>query len=208
MGQLGDPYATLQEFKNYQGVAAVNQSNTSKDAAITQALDAASRQIEQFCGRQFNKQSFATPREFEVTNARSLSVDDFWTTDLLDIEFTSNPDVIQGEHFSDYYAPFPRNGIVDGSPGWPYYGIDFMSVRRVFLRGQYLTVTAKWGWPSVPATVKQATLIVANQLLRLADAPLGVTGMEGQFGGMIRVRDIPQVASMLNRFVSMPIMVG
>lgn len=208
MGAIGAPYASLIEMKQYQKLTGPNLTNTSNDAGIEMALDAASRQVEQYCGRQFNKQDFATPREFEVTGSR-IATDDFWTSDLFSIEQVAAYDVVQGEAFTDAYNLYPRNGVVDGSPGWPYYGVEFGPYQPIhFLRGQYVSVTAKWGWAAVPPTVKQATLIIANQLLRLSDAPLGVTGMEGQSGGMIRVRDIPQVASLLNRFVSTPIMIG
>lgn len=203
MGQIGAPYATAEEFKNYQGVSAINAANTSKDAAINQALDAASRQIEQFCGRQFNKTDLATPRRYSVNSGDNrINVDDFWTDALFSIAGVANP------YTESYYQLEPLDGIVDGVPGWPYYRITFPGAIAESYGSGLVTVTAKWGWAQVPATVKQATLIIANQLLRLSDAPLGVTGMEGQFGGMIRVRDIPQVASMLNRFVSMPIMVA
>lgn len=197
MGQIGDPYATIEEMKQYQKMSTINQGNTSMDASITSALDAASRQVEQFCGRQFNKSELATPRRFYVyRNRTSVAVDDFWSSDLIDI-----PDLDQ---FGYELEPF--EGVVDGVPGWPYYRISINSGK--FAIDGKITVTAKWGWAAVPSTVKQATLIIANQLLRLSDAPLGVTGMDSQNGGPIRVRDIPQVAMLLNRFISTPILVG
>lgn len=207
MGSIGSAYATPEQMKAYLKTSGSQSLPASFEASITVALDAASRQVEQYTGRQFNRQEIATPRRYKFSGrSSSLHVDDFYTDELSSLADGDGASIA-----ASYYSLEPLDGVVDGTPGWPFYRIEFDSdywYPDSYQRRLPVTLVAKWGWPAVPSTVKQATLIIANQLLRLADAPLGVTGMEGQFGGMIRIRDIPQVATLLNRFISTPVMVG
>jgi hypothetical protein len=59
-------------------------------------------------------------------------------------------------------------------------------------------VTAQWGWAAVPDSVKQATKILAAEIFRLKDAPLGVAGFNDF--GPVRVREVPQVSMLLKRY--------
>ena len=61
-------------------------------------------------------------------------------------------------------------------------------------------VTAVFGWPSVPSTVTQATIIQASRIFKRYDSPLGVAG----FGdiGAIRVSRFldPDVAQLVEPY--------
>jgi hypothetical protein len=61
-------------------------------------------------------------------------------------------------------------------------------------------VTGVFGWPAVPANVKQAALIAAADLFRLKDAPFGIAGF-GEFG-VVRVQANPRVMSLLRRYIT------
>lgn len=208
---IGDPYVTLLEMKNYIGI---DVAKVSQDTSLTNAVDSASREIERFCNRQFNKETVATARVFEPTDWRHAKVDDFWTTSGLlvatDSGGTGNFDTTWSA--SDYELQ-PFNGIVDGQPGWPFnrlrsVGGFYMPTycHEPYRRKAVLRITAQWGWAAVPSPVKQACFILAAQTFKLADAPFGVAGMD-QFG-VVRVRDMPQVAAKLSRYVDQPVMVG
>jgi hypothetical protein len=69
-----------------------------------------------------------------------------------------------------------------------------------------LQVTARWGWSAVPPAVTEATLILAEELAKLKDAPFGVSGWT-EFGVM-RVRDNPFAARLLNPYRRNAVLVG
>jgi hypothetical protein len=201
---IGDNYITRDELKKY---LKLDLSNTDYDDDIDDACTSASREVEQYTGRQFNKDTVPSIREFDADGVHSVTVDDFWTNSGLTVE-------VDLSRLGDYngisafdYTLYPLNGIVDGSPGWPYYRLDVPY--WILSAGEFrakVRVTAQWGWTAVPATVKSATKIIAAQTFRLSDAPFGVAGSD-QFGA-IRVRDIPQAATKLRRFILDPIKVG
>ena len=210
MGAIGDPYISLSELKQYLNI---DEDKVEQEPNLLSAIESASREVEQYCGRQFNRDEVASTRLFEPDSRSLVRVDDFWsTTDLAVALRYAGGDQDFG---TTDYALYPLSGVVDGNPGWPYYRIEFeypvlpyyVGRKRAGHRG-VVAVTAKWGWEDVPSTVIQATKLLAAQTHRMAEAPLGVTGMNNQFGGPVRVRDLPQVATKLNRFVSTPIMVG
>lgn len=202
---LGDPYITKEELRDY---LQIQEDITGFDQKLTDACASASREVEQFCGRQFNKADTATARMFPIDRRTKITVDDFWSADGLVVE--------QGDGRGNWepvdasaYILAPYDAIADGVP-WPYYRLEFPGytlARYTRQNPRFLRVTAKWGWPSVPATVKQAAFQIAAQTYRLADAPLGVTG-NTQYGGVVRVQDLPVVATKLCRYKSDPILVG
>jgi len=57
-------------------------------------------------------------------------------------------------------------------------------------------VTAKWGWPAVPDTVKQAALMLASRLYGRKASPMGVIGV-GDFGPVRISRSDPDIAFLL-----------
>ena len=193
---LGDPYVTLNEMRAYLKIEA---SRTEMNPALEAAIAAASKFVERHCHRQFNKSDVATTRTFHVpARARSLWVDDFYSTDDL---------VVDGSVWDpDRYGTYPVNGVYEGMPGWPFYRVD--DNRSMFYGGYSgtVTMTAKWGWAEVPAPIKQATYLQAGHLYKMADAPNGVAGMD-QFGA-IRIRSLPQVTDLLCAYVRNKVLVG
>lgn len=189
---LGDAYATVNDMK-----ARLDREDGIDENALQAALDTASRGIEKFCGRQFNKTTSATARVYRPRSYRYVDVDDFHTATGLIVETDDGDTGTFGTVWSaGQYELYPLNGIVDGETGWPYSKARALNTRW-FLCGQRATVrvTAQWGWAAVPAAVKESCLVAAVEIFKLKDAPFGVGGY-GDFG-IIRVRDNPFVARML-----------
>jgi len=195
---LGDPYTTLAEMKAYLGM----QEDSRFDDPLTEAISSVSREIEQFCDRQFNKQTGATARIFKATTAEYAYVDDFWTAASLVIE--SGTDYGTVWTAADYDLE-PLNGVVNGQSGWPYRRIS-RAGSLVFTRGEKIRITAQWGWDGVPAPVEQACRIMAGATFQIKDAPFGVAGSD-QWGS-IRVKDNIMAATKLSRYVIDPIKAG
>ncbi|WP_304452904.1 hypothetical protein [Nocardiopsis sp. YSL2] len=173
---LGESYLTLAVLK-----ARLNIVDDGDDNALTGALAAASRGVNQFCARQFNQAETASTRHYEPLTSGLLVVDDFHTTDDL---------VIGGDAFdADTHALEPADGIVDGEPGWPYWRI-----RGSGFSGR-VAVTAHWGWAAVPTSVVEATFITAVELFKLKDAPFGIQGQADM--GLIRIRENHRITTML-----------
>lgn len=206
---IGDAYATLADFKAFKGSEWANQ--TQYDGILTTVLDAASREVERFCGRQFNTQVGETARLYTPLDGDSFSqlrwceTDDFVLTDGFVLQTDPGGN---GTFEVTWSAPldyelFPLNGVVDGEPGWPYSeihavgGVWFPLIE--FRRKSTIKVTAQWGWEAVPEAVKMATLLIAAQVFKMKDAPLGVAGFTN-FQSAIRVRDNPVACALIKKY--------
>jgi hypothetical protein len=198
---LGDPYATLAELKAYASV----QKNTHDDL-LGDALSAASRGIELVCHRQFNTDAAATARVYRPLHGRIVEVDDFHTTTGLVVATDGAGDGTYDTAWTS--ADFqlePLNGVVGGQPGWPFSMVRAVNSLLFPTAGRAsVQVTAAWGWPAVPTPVKQACLIVAEELFKLKDAPFGVAGMDTY--GTVRVRENPMVMRKLAPYVLDPVL--
>ena len=193
---LGDTYATLDDLKDYLRIG-----DSVDDARLNDALETASRGVEKVCRRHFNRADQVSPRVFTADGCGGVEVDDFYTTDGLLVCSTDIEGVLGDPWLATDYTLEPLNGVVDGEDGWPYNRL-FMGGLRQFDRGSRrrggIQVTARWGWASVPAPIKQATLIVAAETFKLSDAPFGVAGFADW--GMIRVRDNPMALSKIGPY--------
>lgn len=202
---LGDPYAILAELQARLGGVA----STEFDSAMTNALTVASRGIEHVCRRQFNKATSATARIFYPDASYLANVDDFWTTASLVIATDQGDDGTYETTWaaSDYQLE-PLNGVVDGESGWPYWIIRAVAGRDFPTSSKRapLQVTAQWGWTAVPAPIKEACLVVAEETFKLREAPFGVAGMAEW--GAIRVRSNPLASQMIAPYRRMPVLVG
>lgn len=185
---VGDSYADAAALK-----ARLRIRDDTDNDLLTEALDVASRGIEHCCNRQFNDAGAASARVFYVDSPTAAKVDDFSTTTGLVVETDGARDGSYSTVWtSAQYGLWPLNGVVDGVPGWPYWRIHGTGVyfpicdRRALLR-----VTARWGWAAVPSPVREATLILAEDLFKLRDSPFGAGGY-GEYG-RIKAKENPNV---------------
>lgn len=206
---IGDPYATVDDLTSYLFKQQEAKAGQLYSAELANALASASQDIEEFCGRQFNKQDTPTTRTYEPFSLKKSYVDDFYTTTGLVIETDpgGTGDFTQLWDSSLDVELFPANGVVAGVPGWPFNelracrGLWFPKYApNPYRRKQVLRVTASWGWATVPAPVRQACLIIAAETWKVRDAPLGVAGFT-QFGGATKVRNNPMAFAKLQRYV-------
>lgn len=190
---LGDPYITTPELAEYLGI-----TGSGDVLLVEQSAAAASRQIERYCGRQFNTTTSATARVYRTNRCDLVRVDDFHTTTGLVVKSdTADDGTYDTTWDTTDYVLEPFGGIEDGVSGFPYRTIRAVETRAFYTGARpRVEVTAQWGWTAVPDVVKQATYILAAQLFGLKNATLGVAGF-GDFG-VVRVRDIPQVAALLD----------
>lgn len=189
---IGDNYHTLAEIKARLGI-----SDTTEDTLIGMASSSACRNIEKYCRRQFNDAGIVSARRFHPLDCRKVIVDDFHTTDGMILKTDEDDDGTFETVWSDsQFDLLPLNGVRDGIPGWPYWRIAAVDM-VTFPAGRRPTVelTARWGWSTVPAPVKEASLALAEEIFKMKDSPYGIAGF-GEFG-FVRVRENPKIVSLL-----------
>lgn len=195
-----DPYVTRAELKSY---LRIDTGVTDYDSDLDDALDSATREINNHCSRQFNRDDVITStgtqtRVYTCRYSWLAEFDDIHTTTDLVIATDSDGDGTYGTTWSitDYQLE-PLNGIRDGNTGWPYFKIRAIASKVFPVLGGVasLQVTGHFGWTAVPADVKQACLMLAAETFKMREAPFGVAGWS-EFGA-IRVRDIPKVQKLL-----------
>lgn len=199
---LGAPYATLNELKVY-----ANATKTTYDALLSDALDAASRGVELVTHRQFNAAGAVSARVYHPTSSGLVEVDDFHTKTGLIVKIDGDDDGTYDTTWAATdYELRPLNGIVGGQPGWPYSQVWAVGTQWFPRCAQRATVevTANWGWAAVPLPVKQATLMLAEEIYKSKDAAFGVAGMDNY--GAVRVRENPAIMRKLASYVLDPIL--
>lgn len=195
---LGDAYISGDDLADYLGV-----TGTANDDLLTAAVESATGLVNQHCGdRDFNQTTTASARVFRADDRLLLDVYDFHTVTGLVVKTDDDND---GTYETTWtittdFVLEPFDGIENGHTGFPYRQIAAVNTLRWPCTGlrPRVQVTAQWGWTAVPDEVVQATRILAAEIFRLKDAPLGVAGFN-EFGP-IRVREVPQVALLLKDF--------
>jgi len=149
-------------------------------------LDATDTLIDLYCDR---KTGFGT-----ATETRYYTAEDYQyvlTDDLVSITTLQTDDDANGTYETTWtsgtdYVLAPRNAALDG---FPYTEIDTsVTWPRNFPKDVYLgvKVVGVFGFPSVPAAVKQAEIIQCNAVFSSRTAAFGVIG-SADLGGLLRM---------------------
>src|SRR5690606_16258894 len=174
---MTNAYLTLAEFRDL-----MRDQLTAYDHEYEMAIEAASRQVDDFCGRHFYMEEVATPKLYRPDQVDLVWTADIATTDGLVVKTDDDDDgAFETTWSADEYMLEPYDRL-NGTR--PYERIAAVSGREfpVACRTTYssrtstrrsrrprVQVTAKWGWPEVPAEVKQATAILAVDHFRTKD---------------------------------------
>lgn len=200
---LGADYITLAELKTRLG-----DTKTVDDTKLEGAIAAASDGINNFAGRDFQQETVASARRFRPTTSTLVITQDFHTeSDLLIRTDDGDDGTFETTLTSTAYELEPIDGIVNGRTGWPWWKVRLVD-GTTFACGRRHTVqvTAQWGWAAVPANIKEAAFILAEDLFKLKDTPFGAGGF-GDFG-RIRARQNPFVAMMVSDYRRNAVLVG
>lgn len=163
---LGDPYALPGDL--------ILRTGQADNGTYTAVLAAATRHVEDFTGRQFNKVTIASARKFRALDCERLAVDDFHTLADLVVSTNGLP------WLASQFEVDPPDGVRGGVPGWPFEAL--FAVNRFWplhdFRRKTITVTAQWGWATVPPAIKEATLDVAQVMLAGVGGDSGIATSE------------------------------
>lgn len=184
-------YVTLTELKDALGI-----SGSGDDTYLNLAIDSAEQAIDDLCGRKFTADGSASSRTYRAQPYLAVTDDISTLTGLIVKTDTSGDGTFDTTWTSTDYQVEPLNNLTKGrsvnnlraigSYTYPVYGDGQVSVE----------VTAKWGWPSVPDPVKQATLMMSSRLYGRKASPMGVIGV-GDFGPVRISRTDPDIAALL-----------
>ncbi len=187
-------YVRTAELRSYLDVA-----DGIDDAAMQRAIEAASRTVDREANRQFGKVKAAQTREFEGTWNNRLGV---YVVEVDDIQDTTGLMLtVSGSTLATTeYRMWQPNALANGRP------YERVHVRRLtpddLGKGPgTLSVSALWGWSSIPETIKEATLMQASRFFARSDSPFGVAGSP-ELGNELRLLDKadPDVALMVRSY--------
>lgn len=195
---MANEYATRAELKEWQGV---EPADLTRDNLLDWALEAASRGIDNVCGRRFFLDADPVVRTYR-TAGRVVSEDDGELLLVDDIGDAAELVVQTGRAGGPWtevtgYETTPENAVQDGQPiaGLLRPGGTWAVDPRTRVR-----VTARFGWPAVPADVKEAALIQAGRLAKRRTSPEGVTG-SAEWGVVRLSRRDPDVWALIEPFI-------
>lgn len=144
-------------------------TDVSRDDELEFALQAASDAVEDYADRTFTLQASGvpTPREYEYDGSGWLDIDD--CTTITEVRFGDRA-LLESDWHAHPVGKLTFHYIIlhDGYYGQasPEMGFKWNADRLPFhpVRPPMVTVTAAWGWPTVPFPVQQATIWTAIAL--------------------------------------------
>ena len=195
-------YITQNQLKAFVGIPT---SDSQDDDILDDAINAASRQIDAFCGRQFYADGSTSARKFFTNDLYRLRVDDISTTTGLVVKYDDDDDgTYETTVSSSDFQVLPINGVVGGIQGNPFYIVELISDGNHEWPLDFSSnrpraeITAKWGYATTPEQIRQATLMLASELFAMRNAPLGVAGI-GDFG-VVNIQQNREITRLIARF--------
>jgi len=176
-------YTTLALLRTFMGAP-----TTPADELLEAAINAASRSIDNYCGRRFWLDGAATARTFVATSSTSLTVPDGigTTTGLIVKTDLAGDGTFETTWATTDYELRPVTAAAAFPEAEPWteirsIGTLVFPAATVSGRSDRVQITAKWGWPAVPDSVAYACRLKAARLVSRKDSPQGVAGF-GDFG--------------------------
>lgn len=193
-------YVSLEMFKASLRVNAT-AADQDRDDLMLQALSAASRQIEEHCGRRFWLDEADTSRTYSPRGRTVHTVDG----DLLLIDdLGTAPTTVEYGIGSTFTALTANDYLTDPDNATtqrrPITGLIRVNSNWPTGSGYRVRVTGRHGWPAIPDQVSQACLLQGSRLYKRRLSPEGVFGND-EFG-LVRVSRVdPDVQALLAPYV-------
>ncbi|GAA2351750.1 phage gp6-like head-tail connector protein [Streptomyces carpaticus] len=184
-------YATVAELRADLGI---EESDTSRDPALASALAAAEAGIEAATGRRFWLDQAPEARVYSTFGRLVVGdgIERMLVDDIGDQAVTVATGQSSGPWEDLDVELWPLSALSRGRP--------VTSLAGRWPAATRIRVTARWGWPSVPADIAQATRIQAARLYRRKDSPEGVTG-SAEWGVVRLSRRDPDVWTLIEPYM-------
>lgn len=190
-------YITEDELKDYARIG-----DDVDDVQVALAITSASRAVDDHCRRQFGKVAAPELRTYTARPDYSKAARGrtYWVADVDDFHTSVGLVVNVGTDVNTTHVLSPRNAQQEGRP-WT--RIHFTADSEFLPDGtaDQLGIVAPWGWASVPATIRNATLLQGSRFLVRRNAPFGIAGSP-ELGNELRLlsKVDPDVALMLRKY--------
>jgi len=196
---MANLYAQLDDLKSLLRIPA---SDTVDDAQLTRSIEAASRRIDGVCDRIFFQEPTVSARVYDATNLASVSIDDVSTLSGFVVKVDDGFDYATTLVLDVDFRVEPLNNLSKGLPVYRLVSLSGVFPRSTVRPG--VQVTARWGFPTVPSAITEATLLMAGRLFKRGDSLLGVAGFTDM--GVITVRGVdPDVDHLIQPFRRMAV---
>lgn len=185
-------YTSVPEMKDR-----LKTMSSEQDENLGRAVDAAHVGVDDYCYRTFTLAGSATPRVF-VRDA-----DKPWIVDVDDISSTSGLVVADTGATYTQYELTPLNGLGPNGRAWPYTRISLATGHFAASTTNVtatVTITARWGWLTVPPPVRDACRILAGDLFAMNKNRFGVAGVSEM--GVMRIRENTILRTLLDPYVN------
>jgi hypothetical protein len=196
---MANLYAQLDDLKSLLRIPA---SDTVDDAQLSRSIEAASRRIDGVCDRIFFQEPTVSARVYDATNLASVSIDDVSTLDGFVVKVDDGFDYATTLVLNVDFRVEPLNNLSKGLPVYRLVSLSGIFPRSTVRPG--VQVTARWGFPTIPSAITEATLLMAGRLFKRGDSLLGVAGFTDM--GVITVRGVdPDVDHLIQPFRRMAV---
>jgi hypothetical protein len=194
-------YTTLAAVRYHLGFT--NASDTSADTYIEAVVEAASREIDEYCNRRFYVSTSDEERYFTAMDHDICFTDDIQSITSIEIDDDDDRTYAVELASTDYDA-YPINYALSGSPIlWletaPNADYNFPKVAKG------IKITGKFGYcaiANVPRQVSEACIIQAVRLFKRGkEAPFGVVGASDMGQSIVISKLDPDVEMLLKPFV-------
>jgi hypothetical protein len=183
--------------------AELHITDSDSDVAVDAAINAASRQIDGWCGRRFWQDGSVVAREFYADDYRTVCPGDISTATGLIVKVDTGDDGTFATTLTvnTHFLLRPLNAA-DEVPVWPYTEILLTDDTSAwFVQSASgrpnVQITAKYGWPAVPDDVTQACLIQAKNLFKATSGTFSGFQLSVDAGAVMRTPGMDGVAAML-----------
>lgn len=161
-------YITLAQAKTAAGII-----DSGSDTELELVIEAASRQIDDHCGR-FFYQSAASTAFYTAQDYLVQPIDDFASVSSIATDGDANGTYSTSWTINTDCALAPFNAATTGRPFTEIIalteGANTFPVQIV----KAVRVVGTRGWPSVPVTIQQATITTVSRLFNRRNTPFGI----------------------------------
>ncbi len=213
---MTNDYCTSFELRQYLG-----DGGDVDEVLIQAAATVASRRIETLCGRTFNRDQDADGND--ITTIKYFDPDNWYQCDFIDdagqqfdlatatglqvhVDLGYNGSYATAYTADTDFSLNPINQTRFGQP-WPYQSMTALSNSgstfpiRTAGFNPTVKITGTWGWPSVPDSVKQATLALGQSIYKRKDALFDIVPDSALGGVPMRGRTPSIVLDLLEPYI-------
>lgn len=163
-------YITTADLKSYLRI-----TGAADDAELALDITAASRAVDSTAFRQFGLVAAPEARIYTARFDCTLGTYGLWTVPIDDLMDQTGMTVSIAAGAITLYGVRPSNAAQRSRP-WTRLVISKDATYKPKGEEAEVTVTAKWGWTTVPDVVKLCTKLQAARLFKRRDAPFGIAG--------------------------------